>query len=173
MDYQYILGGFLACSLAFVFVFYSFAEKKVKESGSSSNAKTSSENGIWSHEVEGETDIIIVGAGVAGAALAYTLGKDGRRVHVIERDLSEPDRIVGELLQPGGYLKLLELGLENCVDEIDAQRIFGYALYKDGKNTKLSYPLENFDSDVSGRSFHNGRFIQKMREKASSIPKYY
>lgn len=31
---------------------------------------------------------------------------------VLERDLKEPDRIVGELLQPGGYLKLLELGLE-------------------------------------------------------------
>jgi len=38
--------------------------------------------------------------------------KDERRVHVIERDLREPDRIVGELLQPGGYLKLIELGLE-------------------------------------------------------------
>lgn len=33
-------------------------------------------------------------------------------MHVIERDLSEPDRIVGELLQPGGYLKLIELGLK-------------------------------------------------------------
>lgn len=33
-------------------------------------------------------------------------------MHVIERDLSEPDRIVGELLQPGGYLRLVELGLE-------------------------------------------------------------
>ena len=33
-------------------------------------------------------------------------------MHVIERDLNEPDRIVGELLQPGGYLKLIELGLE-------------------------------------------------------------
>lgn len=31
---------------------------------------------------------------------------------VIERDLTEQDRIVGELLQPGGYLKLMELGLE-------------------------------------------------------------
>lgn len=31
---------------------------------------------------------------------------------MIERDLTEPDRIVGELLQPGGYLKLVELGLE-------------------------------------------------------------
>lgn len=31
---------------------------------------------------------------------------------MIERDLSQPDRIVGELLQPGGYLKLVELGME-------------------------------------------------------------
>lgn len=35
---------------------------------------------------------------------------------MIERDLTEPDRIVGELLQPGGYLKLVELGLEGiCI----------------------------------------------------------
>lgn len=88
---------------------------------------------------------------------------------MIERDLTEPDRIVGELLQPGGYLKLVELGLEDCVEEIDAQRVLGYALFKEGKNTKLSYPLEKFHSDVSGRSFHNGRFIQRMREKAATL----
>ncbi|KAM5550798.1 hypothetical protein ABKV19_027245, partial [Rosa sericea] len=29
--------------------------------------------------------------------------------------LSEPDRIVGELLQPGGYLKLIEWGLEAAI----------------------------------------------------------
>jgi squalene monooxygenase len=78
MDYQYILGGIilLASSLAFVFILYSFGEKKKKKvTESNEYAKTSSENGICSQEVEGETDIIIVGAGVAGAALAYTLGK--------------------------------------------------------------------------------------------------
>ncbi|GKV24284.1 hypothetical protein SLEP1_g33914 [Rubroshorea leprosula] len=130
----------------------------------------STENGVLcSSEEVGYADVIIVGAGVAGSALAYALGKDGRRVHVIERDLSEPDRIVGELLQPGGYLKLTELGLADCVNEIDAQHVFGYVLFKDGKNTKLSYPLEGFQSNVAGRGFHHGRFIQKMREKAASI----
>ncbi|XP_074572980.1 squalene monooxygenase SE1-like [Curcuma longa] len=124
----------------------------------------------WESDGSGGPDVIVVGAGVAGSALAYTLGKDGRRVHVIERDLTEPDRIVGELLQPGGYLKLVELGLEDCVEEIDAQRVFGYALFKDGRNTKLAYPLEKFHSDVAGRSFHHGRFIQRMREKAASLP---
>ena len=58
------------------------------------------------------TDIIIVGAGVAGAALGYSLAKDGWRVRVIERDLSQLNRIAGELLHPGGYLKLVELGLQ-------------------------------------------------------------
>lgn len=58
-----------------------------------------------------------------------------------------------------------------CVNEIDAQQVFGYALYMDGKNTKLSYPLEKYDKDVAGRSFHNGRFVQRMREKAASLPK--
>lgn len=42
----------------------------------------------------------------------WPLLQEGRKVHVIERDLTEPDRIVGELLQPGGYLKLIELGIE-------------------------------------------------------------
>ncbi|KAL6211881.1 hypothetical protein ACLB2K_017104 [Fragaria x ananassa] len=128
-------------------------------------------NGEFLPEMEEKsTDVVIVGAGVAGAALAYTLAKEGRRVHVIERDMSEPDRIVGELLQPGGYLKLIELGLEDCANEsIDAQKVFGYALYKDGKDTTLSYPLEKYSSDVAGRSFHNGRFIQRMREKAITL----
>ncbi|GAB4846850.1 Squalene epoxidase 1 [Ancistrocladus abbreviatus] len=130
----------------------------------------SSDYGDYRPDGKPQTDIIIVGAGVAGAALAHTLGKEGRRVHVIERDLSEPHRIVGELLQPGGYLKLIELGLQDCVENIDAQRVLGYALFKDGKHTRLSYPLEKFHSDVSGRSFHNGRFIQRMREKAASLP---
>ena len=49
--------------------------------------------------------------------------QDGRRVLLLERDLSQPDRIVGELLQPGGYLMLKRLGLEHAVDGIDSQKV--------------------------------------------------
>ena len=100
-----------------------------------------------------------MGAGVAGASLAYALGNEGRNVLLLERDLSEPVRIVGELLQPGGYLKLKELGLEHCVDKIDAQKVYGYAMYKDGGEALGGYPLEGRGDDVAGRSFHNGEFI--------------
>ncbi|XVE94073.1 hypothetical protein REPUB_Repub01dG0249200 [Reevesia pubescens] len=178
MAYEYIVEGVIASLLGLVLLYNSFVRRlinKIKVASSSSmvfpmeNCVKKTGNGEQVN-AESSTEVIIVGAGVAGSALAYTLGKDRRRVLMIERDLNEPDRIVGELLQPGGYLKLIELGLEDCVDEIDAQRVFGYALYKDGQNTRLSYPLQKFHSNVAGRSFHNGRFIQRMRQKAASLP---
>lgn len=59
--------------------------------------------------------MVIVGGGILGAALGAVLAQDGRQVTIIERDLSEPDRIVGELLQPGGYNALLKLGLKGYI----------------------------------------------------------
>ena|ERR1700760_1120380 len=56
-------------------------------------------------------DILIIGAGIIGCALAVAFGKQGRSVIVLERSLKEPDRIVGELLQPGGVRALEKLGL--------------------------------------------------------------
>ncbi|KAL8199569.1 hypothetical protein R6Q57_013137 [Mikania cordata] len=176
---QLLIGSVFASVIGFILIYAFYVTKSVRKvylaSADNNNGEPSSvttKTICISGECISEdvADVIIVGAGVAGAALAHTLGKDGRTVLVIERDLTEPDRIVGELLQPGGYLKLIELGLEDCVEHIDAQRVFGYALFKDGKNTRISYPLENLHADVSGRGFHNGRFIQKMREKASSLP---
>uniref|UniRef100_A0A7S0YK51 Squalene monooxygenase n=1 Tax=Polytomella parva TaxID=51329 RepID=A0A7S0YK51_9CHLO len=125
----------------------------------SNNVDYASDPEIW--------DVIIVGAGIAGCALAHSLGKDGRRVLLLERDLRQPDRIVGELLQPGGYLALRRLGLEKCCEGIDAQRVQGYALFKDGKEAVIKYPVEGYDAEVAGRSFHHGRFIQRLRAAAS------
>ena len=59
-----------------------------------------------------ETEVLVVGAGILGSAAAAALARDGRRVAVIERELAEPNRIVGELLQPGGFTALKKLGLE-------------------------------------------------------------
>ncbi|KAL8142829.1 hypothetical protein V2J09_015861 [Rumex salicifolius] len=172
LDLSLVGATISAFVLWWFFIF--FLHRKNADSNSSSGRREksleASSAGAFENSPVDETDVIIVGAGVAGSALACTLAKDGRRVRVIERDLSEQDRMVGELLQPGGYLKLLELGLEDCVKDIDAQHIVGYALYKDGRPTKLSYPLESFQADVAGRSFHNGRFVQRMRELAASLP---
>lgn len=115
-------------------------------------------------------DVVIVGAGVAGSALAYTQGLEGRRVLLLERDLEQPDRIVGELLQPGGYLMLKKLGLEHCVNDIDASQVHGYCMFKGGREAKVAYPVEGYDFPVAGRSFHNGRFVQRLRQAAAAVP---
>ena len=62
----------------------------------------------------------------------------------------------------------------DCLEEIDAQKATGLALYKDGEKAVIPFPVEdnNFPYEPTGRSFHNGRFVQRLRQKASSLPKY-
>ncbi|KAE8727273.1 Squalene epoxidase 2 [Hibiscus syriacus] len=176
MANHYIVGvaGVIVSLLGLVFLYYNSLVRfrglsKLKRPASMDAPKENYVNRNGNCEAVGTTDIIIVGAGVAGAALAYSLGKDGRRVRVIERDLNAPDRIAGEALIPGGYLKLMELGLEDCLDEIDAVRMPGYILYKDGKEASVIFPLEKFQPHVDGRTFRHGRFVRKLRNKAASL----
>lgn len=114
-------------------------------------------------------DVLIVGAGIAGCALAQGLANSPRpkplRIAVVERSLAEPDRIVGELLQPGGVMALKRLGMESCLEGIDAIPVKGYCVVEDGKSVHIPYPGAH-----EGRSFHHGRFIMKLREKASKAP---
>ncbi|KAJ6296548.1 hypothetical protein OIU78_022297 [Salix suchowensis] len=169
MDSKHIFGGAVAAFLfGFAVLYSSRRREKIKASEKTPTKKNlkSSGNGVCRSNFAGNTDVIIVGAGVAGSALAYALAKDGWRVHVIERDLTEPDRIVGEFLHAGGCIKLAELGLEDCLDGSDSQTVFSFAaVHKDGKRSAISYP-----SNASGRGFHHGRFVQKLREKAASLP---
>ena len=70
---------------------------------------------LSSAEVANQPDVLVVGGGIAGAALAAFLGRHGRRVLVLERDLEAPERIVGELLQPGGVAAMKEMELESML----------------------------------------------------------
>lgn len=108
-------------------------------------------------------DVIVVGAGIAGCAIAHGLSTlpTPMRIAVVERSLAEPDRIVGELLQPGGVRALQQLGMENCLQGIDAITVNGYCVVEDGKSVHIPYP-----GTYEGRSFHHGRFIMKLREAA-------
>ncbi|KAL7315953.1 Squalene epoxidase [Mucor circinelloides] len=116
-----------------------------------------------------EYDLIIVGAGILGCAAAKAFGSDNRKVLLLERDLSEPDRIVGELLQPGGMNALKELGLEDCVEGIDGIPCYGYGVIRQGETVEIPYPIDSeTEKQAVGKSFHHGRFIQKLREAASS-----
>uniref|UniRef100_A0A668A693 Squalene monooxygenase n=1 Tax=Myripristis murdjan TaxID=586833 RepID=A0A668A693_9TELE len=118
-----------------------------------------------------EPDVVIVGAGVLGSAMAAVLARDGKRVTVVERDLREPDRIVGELLQPGGYRALKELGLEGSVEGLDAHLVNGYVIHDIESRTEVEIPYPQEDKHIQcGRAFHHGRFIMGLRRAALAEP---
>lgn len=52
--------------------------------------------------VREDFDVAIVGAGIAGGALATRLARDGKSVLLLERTLVHIDRIRGEFLAPLG-----------------------------------------------------------------------
>ncbi|KAF9954996.1 Squalene epoxidase [Mortierella alpina] len=122
-------------------------------------------------EVGSSYDMIVVGGGVLGSAFAATFGKQGKKILLIERDLTEPDRIVGELMQPGGYNALKELGLGDCLEGIDAIPTYGYGVIRGSEHVHIPYTIDPETGKPSqGRSFHYGRFIQKLRAAASRTP---
>lgn len=166
-----------------------------------------------SHYTFERPEVIIVGAGTAGASAAVTLARQGRKVLLVEKCMQEQDRIVGELLQPGGVRALERLGLDACAKEgTDSVIVDGYAVIPaastaaDGKvmhtgqpssgspqkGVMLYYPeadpenrSEFFGKGVTptpgvgavgrelvprGRSFHNCRFVQRLREVAATEP---
>ncbi|XP_007065810.2 squalene monooxygenase [Chelonia mydas] len=121
---------------------------------------------------QSDPEVIIVGSGVLGSALAAVLSRDGRNVTVVERDLKEPDRIVGELLQPGGYNALKELGLEDSVEGLDAHIVNGYIIHDLESKSEVEIPYPNSADGLvqSGRAFHHGRFIMGLRKAAMAEP---
>ena len=117
-----------------------------------------------------DTDIVVVGAGAGGAALGAALAMRGHRVIVVEQSLEEPNRIVGELLQPSGCELLREMGLGGALEGFDAQRVYGYGIFsgKDHDLLSLEYPRNERGELHEGRSFHNGRFIMALRRELTN-----
>ena len=119
-----------------------------------------------------ESDAVIVGAGILGCALAITLARQGRSITLLEKSLKEPDRIVGELLQPGGVEALEKLGIRDCLEEIDAVVVKGYEVIYYGEEVEIPYPANAVQAGIrpEGRSFHHGRFVRRLRETAMREP---
>ncbi|XP_070768712.1 squalene monooxygenase [Enoplosus armatus] len=152
------------------------AEKNLKKSRrtrkrADTESSTSQGASASGPSVGPEPDVVIVGAGVLGSAMAAVLARDGRKVTVVERDLKEPDRIVGELLQPGGYRALKDLGLEGSVEGLDAHLVNGYVIHDIESSTEVEIPYPQAEESIQcGRAFHHGRFIMGLRRAALSEP---
>ena len=62
----------------------------------------------------------------------------------------------------------------DCLEGIDAIRVQGYEVIYYGQPVHIPYPLPEGATSgkrPEGRSFHHGRFIQKLREAAGRTEK--
>jgi len=62
-----------------------------------------------------DPDVVIVGAGIAGASLATVLARSGLEVVLLERQREYSDRVRGEYMAMWGVLEARELGLEDVL----------------------------------------------------------
>lgn len=110
-------------------------------------------------------DIIVIGAGVAGGVFAASQDTN-KKILVIERDLSEQERIIGELMQPGGVESLKKLNLGHLLEGFDARDVEGYKLIKGEETFTIHY--NEINDSIKGVGLRNGKFLTKIREELSS-----
>jgi 2-polyprenyl-6-methoxyphenol hydroxylase-like FAD-dependent oxidoreductase len=61
------------------------------------------------------TDVVVVGGGIAGSALAKSAAEAGLGVTVLERQMTYRDKVRGELMVPWGVVEARRLGLEDVL----------------------------------------------------------
>lgn len=75
-------------------------------------------------------DVVVVGGGIAGSALASVLAATGLDVLVLERVSEYRDKVRGEYMQPWGAAEMLQMGLETPLVEAGGgwcRRMIGYS----------------------------------------------
>jgi 2-polyprenyl-6-methoxyphenol hydroxylase-like FAD-dependent oxidoreductase len=77
--------------------------------------------------------VIVVGAGPAGAALAYLLARRGCGVTLLERHTDFAREFRGEVLLPGGLLALDQMGLLPTLEEVPHVTLDAFEIYLNGR----------------------------------------
>lgn len=76
-------------------------------------------------------DVVIVGAGIGGSALAKVLAEAGLSIVVLEKTLEHKDVVRGEWLSPWGVLEATKLGLTETYEAAGANRPIRHIFYDD------------------------------------------
>jgi 2-polyprenyl-6-methoxyphenol hydroxylase-like FAD-dependent oxidoreductase len=86
-------------------------------------------------------DVVVVGGGIAGSAVAAALAPSGVRVLVLERQTTYRDKVRGEYMHPWGVAEVLRLGLEQTL--LDAGGGYSPALANYGRHVEPRVADEN------------------------------
>jgi 2-polyprenyl-6-methoxyphenol hydroxylase-like FAD-dependent oxidoreductase len=103
--------------------------------------------------------VIVVGAGPAGAVLAYLLARRGVEVALLERHTDFAREFRGEVLLPGGLEPFEQMGLWEALERVPHVTLKGVAAYLNGA------PLARADFGPSGL----GRFAPRWMSQPALL----
>jgi 2-polyprenyl-6-methoxyphenol hydroxylase-like FAD-dependent oxidoreductase len=99
-------------------------------------------------------DLIVVGGGIAGSALATVMARAGRRVLVLERAEAFEDRVRGEWIAPWGVAEVRRLGLYELLVGAGGHHLTRHVSYDESLDPAVAeaatLPLGIFKEGVPG-----------------------
>ncbi len=94
--------------------------------------------------MESRYDLVIVGGGIAGGALATAMARAGRSVLVLEKTTEYPDRVRGEWIAPWGVIEVKRLGLYETLMEAGGHHV--------GRHVTLGDDVEDPEAAIAAAS---------------------
>ena len=115
-----------------------------------------------------DRSIVIVGGGIAGAALATALACAGRRVLVLESTEVFRDRVRGESMMPWGVAEAQALGVANVLHAAGAHTAPLWKRYSEGDAAPRDLPVGRLVAGVGGSlNLHHPIACQALLDAAT------
>ncbi len=99
-------------------------------------------------------DLIIVGGGIGGSALAIVMARAGRSVLLLEQSEAYQDRVRGEWIAPWGVDEVKRLGLYDLLVDAGGHHVARHATFDEGRDPVAAeaqaLPLSIFRPGVPG-----------------------
>src|SRR3954452_1815553 len=96
------------------------------------------------------SDVVVVGGGIGGAALAFGLAQNGLGVTLLEASTEFPDRVRGESMQLWGVVEARRLGVEDALLGAGAHTAPIWKQYVEGIGDAGEVPAGMIIPDVPG-----------------------
>ena len=115
-----------------------------------------------------QQDIVIVGGGIAGAALATALARAGKQVLVLESTDVFRDRVRGESMMPWGVAEAQALGVADLLHAAGAHTAPLWKRYSEGDATPRDLPVGRMVPGVAGSlNLHHPLACQALLDAAA------
>src|SRR6266446_1902732 len=116
--------------------------------------------------------VVIVGAGPAGAALSYLLARRGVPVTLLERQTDFAREFRGEALMPSGVDAFAQMGLGAALDALPQTRIGTVELYRGARRlARVGLTLEQIGS-FGPRIVSQPAMLEMLVAEAARFPSF-